>query len=225
LFFREGEMKILNLYAGIGGNRKNWGDHDITAVEIDPDIAAVYKSFYPSDHVIVEDAHKYLLDHYSEYNFIWSSPPCPTHSRLANSTQKGNGIIRYPDMKLYQEIIFLKHFFNGLWVVENVKPYYKPLIEPEISLCRHLFWSNFRIRNTGIKDATRGVMNSFANESKIYQEILGIDLKNKYLPGSNKKRTVLRNCVLPEIGKHILDCVTGAAIKSEQGVLFKETFK
>ena len=28
-------MKILNLYAGIGGNRKLWGDeHEITAVEL-----------------------------------------------------------------------------------------------------------------------------------------------------------------------------------------------
>lgn len=35
-------MKILNLYAGIGGNRKLWGnEHEITAVELDPDIAAI----------------------------------------------------------------------------------------------------------------------------------------------------------------------------------------
>jgi DNA (cytosine-5)-methyltransferase 1 len=28
-------MRILNLYAGIGGNRKLWGDdHEITAVEL-----------------------------------------------------------------------------------------------------------------------------------------------------------------------------------------------
>ena len=32
-------MKILNLYAGIGGNRKLWGDgHDITAVQLVPEI-------------------------------------------------------------------------------------------------------------------------------------------------------------------------------------------
>lgn len=35
-------MKILNLYAGIGGNRKKWGDdHEITAVELDEEIAAI----------------------------------------------------------------------------------------------------------------------------------------------------------------------------------------
>lgn len=38
-------MKILNLYAGIGGNRKLWGDdHEITAVEIESKIASIPKS-------------------------------------------------------------------------------------------------------------------------------------------------------------------------------------
>jgi len=209
-------MKILNLYAGLGGNRKLWGtDHDITAVEIDPDIAKIYKEFYPGDKVIVCDAHEYLLNHYSEFDIIWASPPCPTHSRLANSSQKGNGIIRYPDMKLYQEIIFLKHFFEGKWVVENVKPYYKPLVYPTINLCRHLFWANFNIKDKDIKDITRGLMNSPTNEVKIYQEILGINLNGCHLPGRNKKRKTLRNCVLPELGKHILDCATGS-IKNEK---------
>ena len=76
-------MKILNLYAGIGGNRKLWGDeHDITAIEWDRDIAKIYQDFFPNDTMIVIDAHQYLLEHYFEFDFIWASPPCPTHSRL-----------------------------------------------------------------------------------------------------------------------------------------------
>ena len=74
-------MKVLNLYAGIGGNRKLWGDeHEITAVEYDAKIAKIYQDFFPNDTVIVGDAHQYLLEHYSEFDFIWGSPPCPTHS-------------------------------------------------------------------------------------------------------------------------------------------------
>ena len=202
-------MKVLNLYAGIGGNRKLWKNVEVTAVELDNDIAAIYESLYPDDKIIVGDAHQYLLDHYSEFDLIFASPPCPTHSRLANSTQKGNGIVRYPDMRLYQEIIFLKHYFDGKWVVENVKSYYTPLIIP-IEFNRHYLWANFLIRYKNIKDITRGLMNSVDNEPKRYQEILGICLDGYSLPGQNKKRTVLRNCVLPELGKHILDC----AIKS-----------
>lgn len=76
-------MKILNLYAGIGGNRKAWGEeHQVTAIEYDENIAKIYKENFPNDEVVVTDAHKYLLEHFREYDFIWASPPCPTHSRV-----------------------------------------------------------------------------------------------------------------------------------------------
>jgi DNA (cytosine-5)-methyltransferase 1 len=75
-------MKVLNLYSGIGGNRKLWQDVEVTAVEHNPDIARIYKDFFPKDTVIVGDAHEWLLKHYSEFDFIWTSPPCPTHSQF-----------------------------------------------------------------------------------------------------------------------------------------------
>src|SRR3990167_1492236 len=133
-------MKLLNLYAGIGGNRKLWKvtiEDDVTAVEIDTDLAAVYKSLFPKDTVVVGDAHEYLLQHYTEYDFIWSSPPCPTHSKI-NFSFKGRFNPKYPDMRLYQEIILLRHWFRGKWVVENVVSYYEPLIRPQRS-GRHYF--------------------------------------------------------------------------------------
>jgi len=73
--------KVLNLYAGIGGNRKLWEDVDVTAVEWDEDIAEVYQENFPNDNVVVDDAHEYLKNNYRDFDFIWSSPPCPTHSR------------------------------------------------------------------------------------------------------------------------------------------------
>ena len=89
-------MKILNLYAGIGGNRKLWGDeHEITAVEYDVKIAECYKKLFPNDNVIVADAHEYLRKHFREYDFIWASPPCPTHSvlQLSHTNDKD---LKYP---------------------------------------------------------------------------------------------------------------------------------
>src|SRR3990167_11098761 len=131
-------MKILNLYAGIGGNRKLWsGDIEVTAVEINPAIAKVYAQNFPQDKVIVGDAHQYLLEHYQEFDFIWCSPPCPTHSRM-NFSFKGRFKIRYPDMCLYQEILLLHHWFTGKSVVENVISYYEPLIVPQ-QCGRHYF--------------------------------------------------------------------------------------
>lgn len=194
-------MKILNLYAGIGGNRRLWEGHQITAIEYDPKIAHIYKDFFPEDEVIVADAHQYLLDHYKEFDFIWSSPPCQSHSSFRqNIGVRYRGVEAvYPDMKLYQEILFLQANFKGKWVVENVKPYYKPLIEPTKELQRHLFWSNFPISETSFKkDKIRTA------QIHDLQKLHGFDLSNYQLPN---KRQVLRNCVLPELGKHILDCL------------------
>lgn len=202
-------MKILNLYAGIGGNRKLWEDVEVTAIELNPKIASIYQDFFPKDKVIVGDAHQYLLDHFKEFDFIWSSRPCITHS-VCNHFLKGQGIVRYPDMALYEEIIFLKHFFKGKWCVENVKPYYKPLIEPQY-IGRHAFWTNFRIRKIKI-DYDIGTMNRQASkkaqrkaiirEAQIPEFLALHDLKNFKVPN---KRQILRNCVLPRLGIHILN--------------------
>lgn len=192
-------MKILNLYAGIGGNRKLWGDeHEITAIEYDPEIAKVYKDFFPNDNVIVTDAHQYLLDHYKEFDFIWSSPPCQTHSSFRfNICVRFRGTkAEYPDMRLYQEIIFLQKHFKGKWIVENVKPYYEPLIQPTAKLQRHYFWANFHIDDLSVK-------NDSIRTAQIpdLQLLHGFDLQKYKL---QNKRQILRNCVSPEIGFHIL---------------------
>jgi len=192
-------MKVLNLYAGIGGNRKLWKDVDVTAVEIDSKIADVYKKFFPKDKVIVEDAHQYLLNHYNEFDFIWSSPPCQTHSSFRyNISVRYNKVKeKYPDMTLYQEILFLMYHFKGLWVVENVKPYYKPLIKGK-QLQRHLFWSNFSIPDFNFKsDVIR------RNQIPQLQQITGFDLSDIKI---ENKRQILRNCVKPELGRYVLDC-------------------
>ena len=137
-------MKILNLYACLGGNRYKWGeDHQITAVELDPELAKLYKARFPNDTVIVADAHQFLLDHYKEYDFVWSSPPCPTHSR-ARFARRETTSPEYPDMSLYQQVIFLDNWFEGKYVVENVIPYYEPLI-PAQKRGRHLYWTNFKL--------------------------------------------------------------------------------
>jgi len=202
-------MKVLNLYAGIGGNRKLWKDVDVTAIEINPNIAKIYQDFFPNDKVIVADAHQYLLEHYSEYDFIWSSPPCPSHS-VCSYFLKGQGIIRYPDMKLWQEIILLKHFYKGKYCVENVKSYYGQILKPQC-LGRHYFWSNFLISDIKVNYQI-GTMNRQASKEKQRKAIIREaqipeflklhDLKDFKLPN---KRQVLRNCVLPKLGLHILN--------------------
>lgn len=195
-------MKILNLYAGIGGNRKLWGDeHEITAVEYDEDTANIYKHLYPNDTLIVGDAHQYLLENHHLFDFIWASPPCPTHSRL-NTSMVGKGASpKYPDMALYQEIIFLKQWFKGKFVVENVIPYYEPLIKA-VKVDRHLWWSNFVITSFS---PTKKPPHETA-KIKDLEDFYGYDLSGFKAKGINGKLKMLRNCVHPETGLHILNC-------------------
>jgi len=199
-------MKILNLYSGIGGNRKLWDKHhEVTAVEVDENIAAVYKDLFPNDNVVIGDAHQYLMDHYKEFDFIWTSPPCQTHSSFRqNIGVRFRGVQAvYPDMNLYQEIIFLQHNFNGKYVVENVRPYYSPLIQPNVELDRHLFWTNIDIP---VAEFDRPKLRSA--QIPQLQEFLGYELSGYKLPN---KRQVLRNCVQPLVGKYILDCAAVTA--------------
>jgi len=198
-------MKVLNLYAGIGGNRKLWQNVDVTAVELNESIANVYQDLYPSDKVIIDDAHEFLLKHHNEYDFIWSSPPCQTHSQIRyNIGYRANRIYRkvdpvYPDMNLYQEIILLQKYYNGLWVVENTIPYYEPLIKG-IKTGGHIWWSNF-----SIKHIDHGNRNHRGGTVQTLQERKMIDISKYKIPN---KRQILRNCVEPEVGLHIFECAT-----------------
>jgi DNA (cytosine-5)-methyltransferase 1 len=194
-------MKVLNLYVGIGGNRKLWKDCEVTAVEINPKIAALYQAQFPQDKVVVGDAHAYLLEHFEEFDFIWSSPPCPTHGQLRFRTRVLGGTSKpvYPDMKLYEEIILLMKHFKGKWVVENVESYYEPLIRP-VRVARHFFWGNFQIYPCSQKDL---------NPARASVT----DMRNEY--GLQGGRVELRNCVHPVVGLHILRC----AFKLKQEVL------
>ena len=213
-------IKILNLYAGIGGNRKLWKDVDVTAVEINPDIAKIYQDFFPDDKVIVGDAHQYLLEHYKEFDFIWSSPPCPTHSRLRKAmhgTRCGGDAV-YPDMKLYEEILLLEGYFKGKWVIENVISWYDPLIKP-YTLERHYFWSNIVLTNIKVTNGKINITNGQNKETDEEQinrlsKDFGFDLTNY----NGDKRTMLRNCVNPITGLHIFEM----AFKRPQLTLFGE---
>ena len=192
-------MKVLNLYSGIGGNRRLWKDVEVTAIECDPDTIEVYKYHFPDDEVILADAHMYLIENYHKFDMIWSSPPCPTHTRFNNLKNNiPETVKRYPDMKMYEEVIYLKHFYKtGAWVVENVISYYDPLIEPTVSN-NHYFWSNFEIPIFP-KD-NRDIRN---RDLSYKAERNGFDLDKFAIP-KHKKRTLLNNCVLPELGKAIL---------------------
>ena len=210
------KYKILNLYACLGGNRYKWNevknDIDVTSVELDPELAKLYQERFPNDKVIVADAHQYLLDHYQEFDFIWSSPPCPTHSkaRFAGACNYDtNTEAVYPDMKLYQEIIFLDNYFKGKYVVENVIPYYEPLILGK-KRGRHLYWANFNLPNTLSNRSVK--IGGGLDEVRKLCEFHEIDLSN--YKGKQRKDKVARNLVDYEAGRTILEIALKVQINS-----------
>lgn len=205
-------MKVLNLYSGIGGNRKLWEDVEVTAVEINDSIAKVYQNFFPNDKVIVTDANEYLLNHYKEFDFIWGSPPRQSHSKM-NRTIIGRGQRNaiYPDMKLYQEILFLQEWGKNLkWVIENVDLMYTPLIPPTKKADRHLFWSNFNIGSfdpNGVKPSVDH------DKTSVFADAFGIDMDFKV---DVRKDQILRNCVNPQTGLYILNCARNIITKQNE---------
>jgi len=210
-------LDVLNLYAGIGGNRKLWDDVtdvNVTAVEWDEDKAEVYRDYFPQDTVVETDAHQFLLDELFEtdWDYIWASPPCPTHSQMEQINHI-NSELRYPDMRLYQEIVILDKYCDKVgydYTVENVVSYYDPLIEPK-TLSRHYFWTNYVLGDTEVQEL--GITGNWSNENwrsfdyEKHQEVLGYDLSG-YDMAKQKKEKSLKNCVHPELGKHILSEAT-----------------
>ena len=193
-------MRVLNLYAGLGGNRRLWQDVEVTAVEYREDIAQFYSDNYPQDNLIIGDAHQYLLDHYAEFDFIWASPPCPSHSRARFWSSRGGKYAPvFPDLKLYEEILFLQHYFDGKWIVENVTPFYEPLVKPSVKLGRHLFWCNYAVQAYHADDA-----DIWDGKRAEWQEHHQVDISGYKFEDRTDK--ILRNCVDSRLGLHLLEC-------------------
>jgi len=114
------------------------------------------------------------------------------------ASKSGSYNAKLPNMELYSIIIFLQHFFKGKWIVENVKPYYTPLINPTGKLGRHLIWSNFEFEEKDFKDSHIKHNKVTGKSVKYGISLEGIKLKHR-------KDQIIRNCVNPEISKFLLE--------------------
>lgn len=209
-------FKVLNLYACLGGNRYKWTDCEVTAVELDPEAGRLYQERFPNDKVIITDAHQYLLDHFQEFDFILSSPPCPSHSRVRVSQKtRENFKFIYPDLKLYEEVIFLDNFFKGKYVVENVIPYYEPLI-PAKKRGRHLYWTNFNLPNDLGERKLNGTLTNMIDEINTLSKFHDYDFK-KY-KGEQSVTKMARNLVDYEAGLTIFNVARGLITRANQEV-------
>ena len=236
-------MKILNLYAGVGGNRKLWDSHDVTAVEYNEQIAAIYQKRFPKDHMFIEDVLEFIrrID-LEQFDFIWASPPCKTHSCATSSHA------RYvPDLtQLYGLRLYLEYSIGTaaykndvpktLYCIENVQPFYKIPKEWRAStkIDRHYFWANFPIldpKYAGFEETPSSrLSDDMINTNKHQRSLLmrGTiqdiadyhDFNLTLLDGyKGRKDTVVRNMTHYNIGDFILFNVRRFLRHKEQGLL------
>ena len=71
------KIKVLNLYAGLGGNvlKLDRNKYAVTSVEMESNIIEAYKLNNPHDTIIQGDAMEYLKKHRNEFSIVWASPP------------------------------------------------------------------------------------------------------------------------------------------------------
>jgi DNA (cytosine-5)-methyltransferase 1 len=201
------EIRVLNLYACLGGNRLKWTNCEVTAIELDPELARLYQERFPNDKVIVTDAHQYLLDHYKEFDYIWSSPPCPDNSRARfwkSMNESTNVKPVYADLRLYQEYILLDNYFDGKFTIENVIPYYEPLI-PGQKRGRHIYWTNYKLPNN-INERTF----QFGCTDEVNKLCEFHDYNFYQYKGEQRIDKIARNLVDYEAGLTVFQCAVGA---------------
>lgn len=126
-------MKALDLFCGLGG----WSDglvmegFEVLGVEIEPQIAALYK--HP---VIVADVRKLNGLQFPSYDLIVGSPPCRDFTQLPEKSRTKKGIYRaWKTPKDPEE--GLKNVYALLTIVEEAKPKYW-LMENVVGLTKYL---------------------------------------------------------------------------------------
>ena len=119
-------------------------------------------------------------------------------------------------MIIYQQIILLELVskgenprFKGKYVIENVVPYYDPLI-PAHKRGRHLYWTNFNLPNT-LSNRKSPVFGNSTDELNKLCEFH--DYNFKQYKGKQSTVKIARNLVEYEAGKTILQTAIGVMTK------------
>lgn len=234
-------FKFLNAFAGgIGGNRKLLDeiipDLEVTAIENDPDYAKQYSIFYPDDIVHQEDAYDYVIQNYDEFDFIWASPPCKTHSITNYFLNKQKKARRMPDLDLFSLIFYLRMYSKTIpWIVENVKPieldyppYNEPVIPPTFILGRHYYWSNRYIPFNNYYSTKINLLNSKketrvtdVENEKLLLKHFEID-NSKFFLKSDPKKFALRNAVNPKEARDVISRILKTKKKAPKQIKAKQ---
>ncbi len=222
-------IKILDLFCGLGGVARGFQEYLIEknikfeyyAVDIDFKILLTHKILNPKSITIKKDAYSLRDEELKEYDFIWASPPCETHSHLNFYNWNNPKKFKPPDMRLYKLIKRL-HILNIPFIVENVKPYYKPPIKPCTKIGRHILWSNISLKpfKVNLPNNFTNVKDDVKRLADYHELDITIAHKIKKILGISKTKAVLRDMVHWRIAYKIAEQVIPQILK---GKLLKQT--
>ena len=198
-------MRVLDLYAGLGGSdkgirsvlEKKGIDYEYVAIEIDPKVAEAHRKNNPGSRVIVADALSWLPE-VKNFDFVWASPPCKTHSKWNMVWASRREKHPKPDPTLW----FLIREFRSLginFVVENVDPYYKDPCKPTIKIGRHQFWTSFPIKKFDFISREKPFPEMTIRDWLQYHQLETVEGK------AQDKRQALRNCTHYSIAAGIFE--------------------
>lgn len=187
-------MRILDLYAGLGGTakgiqsvlEKKGVDYEYFAIEIDPNVCAAHKINNPRSTVICADV-KDWLDKITDFDFVWASPPCQTHSILNFSNKATGKKTNLVDWSLWHVIDHLQRTENVSYVVENVLIWYNEPFKHNFNLDRHYFWTNLSLLSFEYQKRTKDWGYLSVKGWKEYHQVEHAITGNK--------RQQLRNCL------------------------------
>lgn len=203
-------MRALDLFCGLGG----WSDglvaegFDVTGVEIEPKIAALYKH-----RVICADVTTLNPEDFTGYDLIVGSPPCRNftdyailHAMRSKGKWKNPADPEGEGMKLVNAFLtFVEIAKPTYWLMENVPGltrYYKAPPRMKVRLTgasmRRCFWGNFpqflipRDYNKGIIENEKGPLRHWLR-SKIPLPVaraLGASVRDAICYKSTQKKDV-----------------------------------
>jgi len=115
---------------------------EYVAVDNDRKVLQVHSLLNPHSKTVLEDAWLISDDRLLQYDFVWASPPCESHSVLCWKRKDKPK----PDMRLWWLIRRLRKL-KVPFIVENVRPYYGTILKPTAKAGRHLLWSNLSLKS------------------------------------------------------------------------------
>ena len=131
----EVKLRILDLYAGLGGERRRAmieaRGHTLVTLDLDPKFGCTISGDFLCSRT------KAMIRNLGPYDFIWASPPCEAFSVASIGHHWGGGHRQY-EPKTQHAVISQRLVEETRWIIEELKPVKGWLMENPRGVLRKL---------------------------------------------------------------------------------------